>query len=335
MKRNLFILATCMMAAMSACTHDEEPIAEIEGKPTDNVIRVTTDVAPSVTATVTRAGYETSNLEEFGFFVNNTVSEDFTYNNIRMNRTEEGEWKASIEEEMYWMSRLVPVTVLAYAPYQEGEYTTSSQVQANVLADQSTAENLLASDFIGMKNDNFMPKTGEGGNLTEDGKVALSMKHLMSKICLSIEYPKKYNSTDGSNPVTDLKLNGIRLNAICDFSAWKTDDISSAIVVDMESSNDVEIIPFEADFTEDPNGEGGLATYECIIVPQTVGCLAVDFTLGGINYPWRYEVLEFKAGSMYKINLKIIGRKVELSSNVAVDDWEGGEGDMTEGLEAQ
>lgn len=332
MKRNQFILATCMMVAMLACTNDEEFRAEKDGYPTDNVIRVTTNVSPNATATVTRAGYETSNLEEFGFFVNNTISSDYTYNNIKMVKTD-GVWKATIEDEMYWMSRLQPVTVVAYAPYQEGQYTTSSQVQANVLADQSTADNLLASDFIGMKKEHFMPKTGEGGDLTDNGQVAISMQHLMSKIRLSIEYPKKFNLPDGGNPITHIKINGFRMNAVCDFAAWKENDLSTAIVaLDGERAA---VTPYEAEFYEDPRGEGGLVTYECILVPQ-YATIEVEFTIGGISYKWVWENEELKAGNMLKIDLKIVGRKLELNNNVSVDDWEEGESeDITGGINAE
>lgn len=322
MKHSFLIVAACMMAGLSACS-DEGDTAEICGQPADNVIRVTTTgVAPNATATVTRAGYETSNLEEFGFFVNNPVSAMFTYGNVRMSRTEDGGWKAADEVEMFWMSRFQPVTVLAYAPYREGDYTVSSKMAVNALPDQSDERNVMASDFIGMKVDNFLPKIGEGGDLTEDGMVPVTMRHLMSKLRITVEYPGRLNSPDAANPVTEMRIGGVALKGVCDFDAWKEDGASSAVVVDGESAGMETVIPFVEDFFQ--GDEGGTAVYECILVPQVVDKLQVSFVVGGVPYAWEKEALELEASTIYRIRLKIVSRKVELGGDVAVDEWQDG-----------
>lgn len=331
MKQHFLFFATCMMMGISACTHEEET-AEVNTLSDHNVIRVTTGVASNVISTVSRAGYETSNLEEFGFFVNNPISDAFTYNNVKMVK-EGGIWEpTAILSEMYWMSRLQPVTVLAYAPYQEGAYTVSSKITANVLPDQSTGKNVLASDMIGMKVDNFIPKVGEGGNLTEDGLVPVSMRHLMSKIRVSIEYPAKLNSVDNTNPVTDIKIDGVVLNGFCDFAAWNGgDDLSSVVTVDKETPNVETVIPFTDEFAQE--ADGGIATYECILIPQQVSLITIQFVVSGVPYSWKWEEVELKTGTMHKINLKIIGRKVELSTHVSVDDWE--EDEITDNVDSE
>lgn len=327
MKHLFSILASCMVV-MSACTQEEE--TAVKSLPNDNLIRVTTGVSPNVTASVTRGGYETNTLKEFGFFVSNPISDRYTYNNVKM--TKEGEeWKSAVGD-MYWMSRLQLVTVVAYAPYRAEFPTIDSKITANVLADQTTVQNLLASDFIGMKVDSFIPKIGEGGDLSDQGQVPIGMQHLMSKVKISIEYPSKLNSLDNTNPISMIKIGGAYLKGICDFSAWFINDFSTVITVNRDEPSPEIVIPFAENFSQ--NAEGGLATYECILVPQTINLMTIDFVIGGISYAWNYEKLKLKAGTMHKINLKIIGRKVEFGSDVSVDDWvDNGEGEITSPLD--
>ena len=52
--------------------------------------------------------------------------------------------------------------------------------------------------------------------------------------------------------------------------------------------------------------------------------LQVGFVVGGVPYAWEKEALELEAGTIYRIRLKIVSRKVELGGDVAVDEWQDG-----------
>ena len=104
--------------------------------------------------------------------------------------------------------------------------------------------------------------------------------------------------------------------------------MSSVVTVNNEEPGKDIVRPFAEEFSQD--AEGGLATYECILVPQTMDVITIDFVIGGVLYSWRSENLQLKAATMHKIHLKIVGRKVEIGSNVSVDDWvDNGEGELT------
>lgn len=249
MKQKLRFMVLLSTVVFSACDREEEVVTVSSVPTNDNLIRI------SVEDGVTRAGYTTSNLTDFGFFVNTPESPEHTYNNVRMVKGETEEWKTEDGLMMRWWNKSAPVDILAYAPYQPNQaYTTISRVPVDVKQDQSTEENLMASDFIAMKWEGFLPWRDE-----EAGSIPVKLKHLMCRIKLTVIYNSAFVVEEGVSPIKEVRVGGdIYLNGICDFS-------QSSPVISVKNTVLADIKPLQTgDYPEQY-----MATYECLAVPQT------------------------------------------------------------------
>lgn len=297
MKRKFIFLAVSMAIAFTACEQEAETVATAPITPVtpvaDNLIRVSVDNG------VTRAGYTSANLTDFGFFVKCFGAPSYTYNNVRMIKGEDGEWNPEDGLTMQWMDLKWGVDILAYAPYQKDEtYTTTSQVPANVVADQSSEENLIASDFIAMKWEEFLPYKD-----TQYGRVPVRMKHLMSQIKLNIRYEADLKNEDGTNPISEVSIVGSCLNGICDFAVTPL-----AVVAVQGSEETTPILPYQTgDYPEEC-----YVTYECILVPQTTQP-SINIVLEGKLQTYKYvhsHEMNLESGHSYSINLRLEGNRI-------------------------
>ena len=160
LKYNLLFSAIFAIVALTACDQELEIKAALTNSTDDNLIRV------PVEDETTRSECTTSNLTEFGFFVNNPDNPDYTYNNVWMIK-EDRKWIPENGLTMQWKDKIIPVDIVAYAPYNEEALTVSSQIPINIRTDQRSEENLIASDFIAMKWKGFVPERDEAaGNST-------------------------------------------------------------------------------------------------------------------------------------------------------------------------
>ena len=293
MKRMNFIFIAVLATIIFAACHQDGEMSASDAFKSDNRIRVSTDDG------VTRAGYTTSNLTNFGFFVNTPGKPDYTYNNIRMVKGEDGEWNPESDLMMQWCSATTPVDIVAYAPYQGNKpYTTSSQVAVSVKANQSLEENLIASDFIAMKWKDFLPWKDE-----RSGKVPVKFKHLMSQVKLRIFYTEEVATEDGGSPITDLRLTGlIRLNGICNLS-------QSSLTVTATSSENLDIYPFQTAYDADQR----FVAYEAILIPQKVVILLKMNIVGPYSRdtpPYMLE-MSMESGHVYTIDLLLTKDSIE------------------------
>lgn len=304
MKKNLLLLlAVPALAGFTSCSSDDEkgfaPSAA-------NEIRVTTEVMD-----LSRAGHTTDNLGEFGLIIGSDAP-DFSYHKQMVRNG--SEWATSDAKAMYWEDQAKAVSVIAYAPYRADDINSRSKIEIDVQADQSTEDAVKASDFIAMKNGAFVPQN----DLTADGKLAVRMGHMMSKVFVNVQYPEFYDQAEQANPMSTFTVDGLKVNATLDFDTWDGTRESGSLAIDGNSAAET-MTPLATSF----DAAARTVSYEFIAVPQTAN-IEVKFVIAGIPYSWKYTDLELKSGYATTLNLNIDKQGVSMDNDVTVDPWDDG-----------
>lgn len=309
------MLGLSVLIGMTACSKDSEKGLDTSAS---NEIRVTTTVSDR-----TRAGYTTENLTSFGLI----IGTDDVAGNYHKEMVKNGtEWTTADAMAMYWASRSNPSTVIAYAPYRADDINHNSKIEVDVEADQTTEGAVMASDFIAMKNPAFVPDK----DLTADGRIPVSMSHLFGKVILNIVFPEFYDQADQSNPISDVRVDGLKVNGILDLKAWDGTRDGAGLSID-GNGDAAEVVPYASDF----DAATRTAVYEFIAVPQQAS-IKVSFKAAGTPYTWEYTVFEPKSGYVTTVNLTIDKQGIQTGGDVNVDLWEDGDdidGDPTEGAD--
>lgn len=303
------------LAAIALAACDNEEIAQSTGHfPEDSVIRVTTEVSD------TRAGVTTDNITEFRISVTNPTSQTYSYINVCMTKIN-GEWTPSTQ--MLWMNATAPVTIMAYAPCN---VNMAGAPNINVLADQSTADNVKASDFVFKYQKDFEPFN----DLTTDGKIKIDLAHMLSKLELRVILGNEFNaaSIPTNNPISNPSIGGTKLKG--------TMPSSTTVAPDGTDNDAASIAPFFAKYTPATGATSNcIAEYEAILIPQTVAAngFVVKFKLGGKEYQWKAtSAIELNCGKKYTLDLTV-GKDVVSMSNVTVADWGTTDNTIDEGTE--
>lgn len=325
--RNLLAFAAATLV-LAACSNDE--VASDSLLPDDHAIRVTTQVG----ALQTRAGVETKNLMEFGMFVTNpNANSPYTYVNKKWTKTADT-W--TCEEPMLWQNATTDVSVLAYAPYN-AEITEIKKNQAvAVVADQNATggTSVVKSDLICAKSAAVSPlKPGTSNDeVYYDGaadKKALNLtfKHMMAKLKIEVTLGTEFNLTGENNattanPIIDLTLCGSKTTATWDMSGGTITATGEAADVTPYVSG------WSAAIGTNANAPmtNAVATYECILVPQTIaaGSFSVSLrTLNDITYIWTAkDAVTLDSGKLYLLKLTV-GKEIVKVTGFSAGDWTG------------
>ncbi len=299
MKKIFCMLPVAALAVLTSCNRDELPLGSADPA---NVIAVTTEIIPIHS----RAGYTTETLREFGLIID-SGKEDWTYNNRRVTGGALEGW--TTDGQMYWSNRKEEHTVIAYAPYREGELTSASVIGVNVLPDQSDADGVLASDFLAMKKPSYIPE-----NDMVDGKLLVAMNHMLSKVFVRISYPEAYAASD-SNPVSNLSVEGMIVNAMFNLGEWDGTVPTTSLFLNPNGAEET-ILPNL--LSHDPSARE--VVYEFISVPQEQGKIKISFVAGGTSYTWSYDNLKLNSGESLTIILSVDKEGVQLG-DTTVGDW--------------
>jgi len=301
MKKELIILSSFALMTLASCSSDEnEPVS---GDASDEI-----RVATEVTIPQSRAGYTTETLREFGLIIA-SGNDAFTYNNKRMVGGPLEGW--TTDQTMYWAGKDQTHTVIAYAPYRDAELDQQSKIDVKVSTDQSTAEAVTASDFIAMKRGAFTPSS----DLT-DGKLMVKMDHILTKVFVKLTYPEAYASIDGTNPVSDMVVEGMKVDATLNFAAWDGTVASAALALNGNSATEA-ITPYALSH----DATNRLVTYEFIAIPQEQASISIKFNAGGTPYTWTYDNLQQHSGEALTITLSVDKQGVQLGGDVTVGEW--------------
>lgn len=293
--QNIFSLLSVLLVTLSAC--DKERVTT----PTDHI-----------TATIavnTRAGMTTDHLVELGFFATNPNSVQHSYQNVWMKRGTDGIFAPTDSQSgapimMLWQNKTTPIDVIAYAPYSQA-CTVDSYASA-IRADQSTESNLVLSDLV-YQRATVNPAT----DLTASGTIPLSLDHALAKLDVSIDCDAIINELAGPhNPVSSISIEGSKIGYIFDPGSGDIQNTGAAVsVVPLNTSP----MPF-----------GGRATYEAILVPQTIAASQFEIGMDILGETYTYTLpdeLILAKNTRYSLSIRVTSDKMVIA-NIQTTPWD-------------
>lgn len=294
-RQNIFSLFFVSLATLSACQRERVTT------PTD---RITASIAVN-----TRAGMTTDHLVELGLFVTNPNSVQHSYPNVWMKKGADGifaptDYQSGAPILMLWQNKTTPIDVIAYAPYRQdctaGSYTSAIQ------ADQSIESNLVLSDLVYQRT-TVNPAT----DLILSGAIPLSLDHALAKLDVSIDCDTIIDGLAGShNPVSSISIEGSKIGYIFDPSSGDIQNTGTAVsVVPLNTS----VVPF-----------GGRATYEAILVPQTIASSQFKIVMDILGETYTYTLsdeLILAKNKRYSFSIRITSDKMVIA-NIETTPWD-------------
>lgn len=192
------------------------------------------------------------------------------------------------DEKIYWADNQTHADIYMYYPFTN--VTSVSAMPFAVKSDQSAESNYKASDLMAGKTLNVAP--------TEDA-ISIVAKHLLSRVNIKLEAGNGYTSESLADSKIDVKINGVKTNAVVDLASASVSAAGDA----------AQMTPFYN------NG-----TYKAIVVPQSVG----EGTLISIKVDEREfkfnKAFTFESGKNH--NFTITVSKTSTGVNVSISGWE-------------
>ena len=188
-----------------------------------------------------------------------------------------GAW--TTPSRLYWIDEEASVS---YAAARFGAYAFTADEFKNgadlvLPKDQSTQERLNAADLL------TMPAASKKFTDTAGGTLPVALSHGLAKVTVTLTLgPKFYdnNYTRAENPVKDFTVSGTNL-------AFTFQPQTGAVSATADTKAD--ILALAGAFTPGTaESKSATATYEAILVPQTLaaGALKVTFKVGDYGYEW-------------------------------------------------
>lgn len=307
------LMAAALVTGFAACSSDDDMTNNF---PEDGVVRFNV----GVNNPQTRASQPTdgSKVAEFGICITNSANSNYTYNNVKVTGSNITAWTPATQ--MLWQNSTQAVDIVAYSPYVEGDYNTST-TNLPVKVEETQTKDGYTSDFLICKMPGFVPSTG----LIEGGKLNLAFKHALSQLTITVTLGSEFNATDlvTTNPITDLKVNGTYIEGICDFTKE-----SGFVTAKTTEANTIAVAPSEyGDFVKATSlSSNAKATYLCLLIPQTIekGIFSVSFKLNGIPYTWASnEAVTLAENTAYTLALTV-GKEIVVAGEMKANAWETG-----------
>ena len=254
-------------AIFAGCSNDEDAL-----QTTDSLKDKPINVDVMVSGIHTRAGYDNTTSLPTQFYLSiDQNGTKYDYTNVVM-KYEGDSWVAyesdaedAAKKQLLWEGTAgvdVIVTAATFPlPADATSYTLSAQTN------QSTADAVKASDHLYYPSNAVKPSI--------DG-ISLSLGHIMSKITVKLTLGTEYASAV-TNPITSVTAFGASANATYSPAAatpWSN----------QSSASEIRLFP-----SVEYDSENRTATYEAILVPQTIGAntFGVEIRIGEKTYEWK------------------------------------------------
>ena len=111
-----------------------------------------------------------------------------------------------------------------------------------------------------------------------------------------------YGVDTSSNPVTKVFIRGTSASGTCDLGG----DLSVSGTSEKGSTDDIYVNSPKSYTDPESSTDNGIATFECILIPQEVDALSVRFTIGNYTYRWQAdESITLEGGNNYEVNIVV------------------------------
>lgn len=332
-KNILFAAAAAM--ALTACSSDDaiETVQQQSQFPEDGVMRFTTNLVDP-TAVTTRASITSSDVNQNGqqFQVKIVNPTSATYSYFNTVQHDGSEWTPM--NRMLWQNDQQSITVTAV--YKQDKTFTDYDfiVGANltVAADQSTEAKLKQQDLLTMPTKTIANPSIEE-TLMQNGKLVIKFYHALAKLDVTLdlanEFYKVNPKLNNASDITEFTISGT--NAGYQFKAMETANENYG-TVNVTASTPADILANQCAFTAATDADmHSYATYEAIVVPQTIaaGALTVSFKIGNRSFSWtNTQAYTLEQGKHYTLPLTVGYDTVTAGSRAfTVTSWEDQPGD--------
>lgn len=286
-----FAAAAFMLAS---CTNDEDFV------PQDNLKDTPITVTAGVEGMKTRAGHDADNLPA-KFYLTVTQTEEashYNYTNVEMTKGSGNNYTPS--DNILWKDTNCTPFVSAY---------TTADATFTVQTDQSTAENVIASDLLGAVS------TTEGDVTISGDNISVRFRHLLCKLDVIYSWGTEFDNATKS--IKNVVYNGFGTDVTLDRA---TATITSG------SSTDI-ITTFIGKTTV---GEEEKDMSEAIFAPQTGNPkIVITAQIDGVERIFSLNVTAptggFVSGNRYTMNVAIGGTATQTGEMNISKGWETGD----------
>ncbi|MEH2849198.1 fimbrillin family protein [Segatella copri] len=329
--KNIFFAAAAAMA-LTACSSDDEQ-SFVSQYPEDGVMRFTTNLVDPTTVT-TRTSITGSDVnqngQQFQVKIVNPTSATYSYfNTVQYDGTE---WTPV--NRMLWQNDQQSITVTA--TYKQGktfsDYDFIVGTNLTVAADQSTEAKLKQQDLLTMPTKTIANPSIEE-TLMQNGKLVINFYHALAKLDVTLDLANEFYNVDpklnNASDITEFTIKGT--NAGYQFKAMETANENYGTVT-VTASTPADILANQCAFTAATDADmHSHATYEAIVVPQTIaaGALTVSFKIGTRSFSWtNTEAITLEQGKHYTLPLTVGHDTVTAPARgFSVSSWENQPGD--------
>ena len=330
--KNIFFAAAAAMA-LTACSSDDEQQSFVSQFPEDGVMRFTTNLVDPTRAT-TRASITGSDVNQNGqqFQVKIVNPTSATYSYFNTVQHDGSEWTPV--NRMLWQNDQQSITVTA--AYKQGttfsDYDFIVGANLTVAADQSTEAKLKQQDLLTMPTKTIANPSIEE-TLMQNGKLVINFYHALTKLDVTLDLANEFYKNDpklnNASDITEFTISGT--NAGYQFEAMETANENYGTVT-VTASTPADILANQCAFTAATDADmHSHATYEAIVVPQTIaaGALTVSFKIGSRSFSWtNTEAITLEQGKHYTLPLTVGHDTVTLNARAfTVTSWEDQPGD--------
>ena len=330
--KNIFFAAAAAMA-LTACSSDDEQ-SFVSQFPEDGVMRFTTNLVDPTIAT-TRASITGSDVnqngQQFQVKIVNPTSATYSYfNTVQYDGTE---WTPI--NRMLWQNDQQSITVTA--AYKQGkafsDYDFIVGANLTVAADQSTEVKLKQQDLLTMPTKTIANPSIEE-TLMQNGKLVINFYHALTKLDVTLDLANEFYKNDpklnNASDITEFTISGT--NAGYQFEAMETANENYGTVTAAATPVAADILANQCAFTAGTDADmHSHATYEAIVVPQTIaaGALTVSFKIGSRSFSWtNTEAYTLEQGKHYTLPLTVDYDTTTLNARAfSVSSWEDQPGD--------
>ena len=330
--KNIFFAAAAAMA-LTACSSDDEQ-SFVSQFPEDGVMRFTTNLVDPTIAT-TRASITGSDVnqngQQFQVKIVNPVSATYSYFNTV--QYDGSEWTPV--NRMLWQNDQQSITVTAAYKQDKtfSDYEFIVGANLTVAADQSTEAKLKQQDLLTMPTKTIANPSIEQ-TLMQNGKLVINFYHALTKLDVTLdlanEFYKVNPKLNNASDITEFTISGT--NAGYQFNAMETANENYGTVTAAATPVAADILANQCAFTAATDADmHSHATYEAIVVPQTIaaGALTVSFKIGTRSFSWtNTEAITLEQGKHYTLPLTVGHDTVTLNARAfSVTSWEDQPGD--------
>ena len=293
MKTKIFAMAIAALA-LAACDKNNDDFTVDNLK--DTPITVTADVADLKT----RAGYDADNLPA-KFYLTVTQTEEasqYNYTNVEMTKGNGNNYTPS--DNILWKDATRTPFVSAY---------TTADATFTVQTDQSTAENVIASDLLGAVS------TTEGDVTISGNNISVRFRHLLCKLDVTYSWGTEFDNATKS--IKSVVYNGFGTDAVLDRA---TATITSGTYTDAITAfiGKTTVNEVEKDMSE------------AIFAPQTGNPkIVITALIDGVERSFSLNVTAptggFVSGNRYTMNVAIGGTVTQTGEMKISKGWENGD----------